>query len=287
MKYLINGDYRIVMKGAAVSKSKLSDSEFVYDTDNDPLAVATMKEVAEANKFKVTGTRSSQVKKEFDEKLETLNIPEKREMSQTEKVAQIVKEGVEKKLNEDEILIQIVRSGVKFTLAAKMMKQAQIDLGILISAKDRYVKSKVFMEDEDFAPENYSDVTKMAKAIAEEVPNTSEKQAIAQIRKYCKELEIEIPKKPKATGAPFGIKVLAWMVGNPEGTVEEFVEYMEENERAEKFIESWKKKFATIQREVKLQAAEKSDGETENSEDEKETAKKAPAKKASARRNKK
>ena len=249
MKYLINPNFTVSQKGKAVSTSKLAE-DFIYDTKGEELSIASMKEIAKENGFKVKGKKTADVKNSFDTELEKLDIPEKRKMSQTEAVNKIVKAGFDEDKNEDDILIEIVQSGVKFQQAIKMLKQAKVELGLAISAEDRWKKSNVIMEDEGFEPSEYSEVTEMVKAISKDVANTNEKQALAMIRKFCKANELEIPKKPKATGASFAVKAMAWMFGNMEAEADAFEEWLEEAEKGEKVIERQLKIFADLKAEI-------------------------------------
>jgi len=249
MLYLINENFTVTQKGEAVSSSELA-GDFVYDTQGASLSFASMKEISKANGFKIKGKKIADVRKPFDTELNELDIPEKREMSTTEKVNELVKSGFEDELSEDEILIGIVQSGVKFQQAIKMLKQAKIDLGMSISGDDRWKKSNVIMEDEGFEPSQYSDVSDMAKSISDDVPNTNEKQALAMIRKFCKSHKMEIPKKPKSVGTSFAVKAIAWMFSNIEESADAFEEWMEENDKTEKTISKQLKTFASLKAEI-------------------------------------
>jgi len=249
MLYLINENFTFSQKGQAVKTSKLAE-DFIYDSEGEPLPSASMREIAKANGIKLSGKKTNDVKKSFDSLISKLDIPEKREMSKTEKVNEIVKAGFENEKSEDDILVLIVQSGVKFQMAMKLLKQAKIDLGLSISNEDRWTKSKLLMEDDEFEPSEYGEVSEMCKSLSVDVPNTSEKQALAMIRKFCKANKIDIPKKPKITGASFSVIAIAWMFNNMEADQDDFEEWLEEAEKSEKIIARQLKTFEMLKAEL-------------------------------------
>ena len=270
MKYLINADYTVVMKGRAVSKSKLETDDFVYDTDKKELASVQMKEIASANGMKLKGKSTKDIKASFDEALSKLKLAEKRKMTESEKVSGIVKAGIEAKTSEDEILIEIVQSGIKFQAAIKMMKNAMIELGFSVSTKERYEKAKKLLEDDEFEPEEYTDVVAMAKELTKQIGGTSEAQALQQIRKYCKEFEVDMPKKVKEKKASLAVRVMTWIVSNWEAETSELEEWLEEIEAPEKAVSGWLAKFDAVKKEIAVQekANAKAEDEDEDEEDE-------------------
>lgn len=253
MKYQINVDFTAIMKGRAVTKSKLDTNDFIYDTADKSLANATMKEIAKANGFKLKGKSTADIKNSLDDGLSKLKIAEKKEMSESEKVLKIVKEGHEAGTSEDGILIEIVQSGIKFQQAIKMMKNAMVELGFSINAKERYEKSKEHLEDEEFEPEAYSEVVKMAEELAEKIGGTTVEQAIAQIRKYCKEAEVDMPKKVKEKKASLAVRVMTWMISNWESETSELKDWLEEIEAPEKSVKGWLDKFDNVKKEIEVQ----------------------------------
>jgi len=252
-KFLINPDNRVMMKGAFIKTSKIVD-DYIYETEGKALSIDLMKKIAKENGFKVAGKKSNDVQKSFNTGLTTLQISEKNEMSTTEKVEAIVKAGMSDEISEDEILIQIVQSGTKFQRAAKLMQIAMVELGFSVSAKDRYTKCKVIMEDDGFEPEEWPEVETMVATIVEAVKGTTETQAVSQIRKYCKEFEISFPKRHKDKENPLLIQAIAWIIDNAEEGIEAFEEWMDEKEFREKAVDGWKKKFLKVHKQLELNA---------------------------------
>jgi len=258
MKFLINSEFEIVMKGDAINSDKLDDSEFIYETGGKTkLTINQLNEIAEANGVKIKGKKVSELSKSLDEKLTKIkNIPEKKEMTDSEKVIKIVEAGFKAEKEEDDILIEIVKSGIGFKDAMKRMKVAMIELGLSVSSKDRYEKAASIMDDEDFEPENYDDVLEMVAQISKDINSTSESQALKEIRKYCKANTIELPKKVKIKSSPFAVRAIAWMILNHDSSAEDFIEAFENDK--EKLVAQWSEKFdgAKVEVEKMEKAAE-------------------------------
>ncbi len=250
MKFLINTDFEIVMKGKAITEENVDESEFIYETGGKTkLTISQLQEIAEANGVKIKGKKVSELSKSLDEQLTKIkNIPEKKEMTDSEKVIKIVEEGFKAKKEEDDILIEIVKSGIGFKDAMKRMKVAMVELGLSVSSKDRYEKAASIMDDDDFEPENYADVLEMAKQISKDVNSTSESQALKEIRKYCKANTIDLPKKVKIKSAQLAVRAIAWMILNHDSTADDFKEAFKNDK--EKIIGQWSEKFEAIQKEV-------------------------------------
>ena len=249
MKYLIDAKSIVTMKG---TKLTAKQDESVYADGKDTLAIASMKSIANVNGFKVTGKSTKDVKKSFDENLSKLDIARVSTMKISDEVLEIVKDANEDGTSENVVLISIVNSGIKFQSAVTMLKKARIDLGLDLSDKDRKKQSIEIMEDDDFEPETYADVAKMAKQIVEDVANTTEAQALTQIRMFCKDNEITVPTKPKGTaGVQFPVKAFAWMASNMEADADTLEEWLEEQGKNEKVIEGFIKKFAQFKTEMK------------------------------------
>lgn len=256
MKFLINADYKIVMKGNAITDENVDESEFIYETGGKTkLTTAQLEEIANANNFKIKGKKVAELQSSLDTELNKLKkVPEKKEATDSEKVAKIVEAGFKAKKEEDDILIEIVKAGVSFKNAMKNMKIAMIELGLSVSSKDRYEKAAGIMEEEDFEPEDYSEVLAMAEKIKKGINSTSESQALKEIRKYCKANTIDLPKKVKVKQAPFTLRAIAWMILNIEEESEDFEENFKEDK--EKLVTAWSEKFDAIKVMVEKAEAE-------------------------------
>lgn len=247
MKYLINSDFVAVRKGDFV-KADEEYSEFIYNSNApEDVTVAALKEIAAANKIKIKDGNKSEILEQVNNGLEKLKLAEANTMSDTDKVKEIVLAGHEAGKEENDILVEIVTSGIDFKSAVKHYKQAQEELGLALTPKKRYALAKDVMEEEQFSPENYDDVTSMTDKLQAKLDDTNEKQALAAIRKYCKEIEVEMPKKPKASGGVSGFRAKAfkWVEQNPTASDDEFRSFVEENKEADK-VDVVVKRFAPI-----------------------------------------
>lgn len=227
---LLNESFKAVAKGNNLTPIE-HEGEFLFTAESD-FPVATLKEIAEVNKFKIDG----KLRKRVDMNafvFTTLNELEIAEstMSKLEKVLEIVNPLVAEGQTDDEIRIAIIQSGVPFKEAGKLFTQAMEQAGHRISPKARAEKIEIILEDAEFNPEAYSEVEEMVKRIAGEVPDTTEKQALAAIRKWAKDNEIELPKAPKKTagraaGGSIVGKTLEWLLEHKDATQEDVAEYV-------------------------------------------------------------
>lgn len=246
MKYLINNEFEIVMKGNAITKDNVDESEFIYETGGKTkLTTSQLQEIAEANDVKIKGKKVAELQASLDSALSKIkDIPEKKEMTETEKVLKIVDAGFKAKKEEDDILIEIVKSGIGFQKAIKFMKNAMVELGLSVSPKDRYEKAAGIMDEEGFEPENYAEVLEMAEQLAKEINSVSEKQALTEIRKYCKANTIDLPKKVKKKLPPLDLRIIYWVTKNFSKTPEDLEEAFEGEK--EKVVSRWMEKFEKI-----------------------------------------
>jgi len=246
--YLVDGNFKVVLKGEIVSPR--NDEEFVIDESKPTLhKIATYKEVAEANGIQVSGKKLQSI---FESLLTGLNnlkvktMTEEVEKNEAEEImmakcTDIIKAAfAEGDVDENEVLVQIVNSGVSFRNAQKVYKQITEDLGLRVSAKDRYEQVVDLLGDSATFDE-YSDVEGAVQLITKKVGDTSAPQAMAALRKFAKENEIELPKKPKGSkgdGKPRGFKAVAyaWIMDNKDCTKDELSAFLKENEQREVYV---------------------------------------------------
>lgn len=218
MKYLINDSFKAMRRGEFV-KANEQAGEFILDESSD-YSLSTLREIAKENKIELKSkiTKASALSTILD-KLGELKMSEQNEPTESEKVESIVKEGVEAGKSDDLILVDIVNSGVKFTKAMKLFKNAVEKLGLRISTKDRKEQIGKLLTKEDFNPESFQDVQDMANKIVKEIEDTNYKQSVSVIRSWAKANDVQLPKKPK--GAPSGgvrgfrAKAFQFMLDNP------------------------------------------------------------------------
>jgi hypothetical protein len=242
-KALVNPNYKILRVGQFVEANEES-GEFLYEEGNyTNLTVAVLKEIASANKFSI----SSKLNKDdfslaLDEAINNSNFPQVNKMTDSKIAEEKIKEGMEAGLDDDTILISIVQAGVKFQNAGKLFKQYMQKNGLRVSPKERNAHIEEILEEAEFNPESIQEIHDMRAKLAKEVPDTSEKQALQAIRRFCKKNEIELPKIAKRVGG-MRAKFLDWLANNSTATQDDLSSWLNEQdieeERAEKLTKQY------------------------------------------------
>jgi hypothetical protein len=237
MKFLITSAFVALRSGQYV-KADESAQEFILDTENCDLAVSTLLEIAAANNIEAKKGKKDKVVETLEAGLLELEIPEMNSKPESDIVKEIVQNGVDNELSDDEMLIAIVLAKIPFKKAGKLFNQAMIDGGFLISAKDRKAEIKEILVAAEFHPEEYSEVSSMLLRITEGVKadeendveelkaiaDTTTSQAMKSIREFAKEFEFVLPKPEKAVKGGFKAIVQNAVVKNPAMTKAEFLE---------------------------------------------------------------
>lgn len=231
MKVLFDQNFKAKMKGEWVVAHE-SAGEFVLDTDNvEGVTGALVEGIADANKLEVKGKTKADKIASLIEGLEGMKIPEMKEKPAQLRIEEIVQENPG--LSDDELLVKIVQSGISFKLAARGMKVALEKFGMRVNNKERVQSAGSILSKMDFAPKTWGDVLDAAERIAKEVADTTEKQAMAAIKKYCKEQAIELPakaKREKKVGAAgFKGKLADFLVNNPGATMQDLEQFLEDS----------------------------------------------------------
>jgi len=253
MKYLINANLKVIRKGEFVEASEVA-GEFIYDDIQNGLTVATLRGIAEANNLKLKGKKHDELVESIAVELSTLKIPEVKNMTDTQKATKIIEDGVAAGKSDDEMLVEIVQSGISFKSATRMFKQIMEEKGLRVSTKDRVESATKVLTDIDFAPKTYADVKAAIKKLCDEVADTNEKQATIAIRKYAKAKEIVMPKAEKGekkvgSAGGFKGKMLEWMVGNADSAdLAGFAAWMTKNKRKESMTKRFTPVFEAMQK---------------------------------------
>jgi len=205
VKYIINPSFKAIFKGK-FSAASTDDGEFEYNSDgaaDDFPALATLIEIGKANGLKISSkAKKADAIEQLNAHLETLEINEVNEMTDTQKVEEIIEAGLEAGQTDDEMLVEIVNQGVSFKSAGKLFKSVMETKGYRITAKERGEKINDILTGSDFGGEEVTAETiqEAVKRITGEVADTSEKQALNSIRKFAKANEIDLPKVKKGGG---------------------------------------------------------------------------------------
>lgn len=247
MKLLINSNFKAMYQGEFVSNHcKEARGEFVLDTsDVNQFDFSTLQEIAKANGFKLKKEKKENVLQNLEAEIIKLNLKEMNQMSDTEKVTQIIREGFEAKKTEDEIIVAIVTSGVPFKRAYRLYKEISEEEGFKVSPKKRAEEVTKFLHEAKFEPKEFSDVEETVKEICEKVSDTNEVQAMKLVRAFCKENEIAIPKKAKAPTGGLLVRFQKWTIENPTCSDDEAANWIRENASKPEKAEGYVKRFLT------------------------------------------
>ena len=230
MKYLINGDFVALRKGDFVSANE-DAGEFILDTEKDEPTGAVLEGIADANSLALKhSAKVVEKRQQIFNQLAEMPLSEVNEMTDSAKVKQIVEDGKIDGKTDNDMLVEIVNSGVSFKAATKLFKQALEEGGYAINSKKRAELAAEKLVKSGFEPETYDDVKEMAELLVSGIPDTTNAQALAAIRKYAKEKGVELPKAPKGAAQPgvrgFRAKMFGWMVQNPGATMDQFTDFV-------------------------------------------------------------
>ena len=151
------------------------------------------------------------------------------DLKETIDTKSIVTEGVESGKSDDDIMRELLDAGIHFRDVVGQFRAAMMAAGFILKPAERNAKLAELLK--DFAPESGPDVTDMIELMQAEIPRTTERQAMAAIRKYAAEQKIELPKVKKIGG--FKKKLFDWMVENPAASVDDLAEYVKANNKPE------------------------------------------------------
>jgi hypothetical protein len=246
MRVLINEHFRIVRVGAYV-EANAEAKEFILDTEASELSKSVLAETCDTNKFEYSK------KATVAELLEAIEagVEANKKIARMDKkpdslvVKELVEEALEKGKgeidNEDMLLMSIVQAGVKFKDAGRLYKQTLIDLGALVSSKDRTTQCRNILVSAEFMPKVWADVDAMIETLVDKVNATEYSQAYAQVRKYAKEFGIKLPiPEKKVSSGGFRAKIYAFMVSKPLATKEDFYQFIvEKHDKEEKLADKY------------------------------------------------
>lgn len=220
MKYLLDKNLIPVARGETLEGDK---DNLVFDPDGKNV-LKDLKAIAKANAIE-HGAKVKMVDLVglISEAFEELDLPEKLD------IRSIVVAGIKAGKDDDTIMMELVNAGVPIRDAYGEFRTAMIRAGFLLRPKERNEKLTGLLD--GFNPETGDDVSAMLRELMDEVPRTTERQAMAAIRKYAKDNKIELPKVKRVGG--FKKKVYDWMLANPTATVDELGAFIAEKGKPE------------------------------------------------------
>ncbi|MBL4656281.1 MAG: hypothetical protein JKY33_10715 [Bacteroidia bacterium] len=255
-----------------------SADEFIYDTsapDSFGHNVATMRGIAIQNGIIIPDNlrKSKDIASRLATELIKLKLPVEAEMteesSKTERelALETVLDGIDKGLCDEDIMCNMLNEKLTFLQVPKLFKSIMEEQGHRITSKDRVEKIYAILKKMKFKPINKGWPTVQrallkiiggknedGDEISATVPDTSEKQAINVMKKFCKEAELAFPKAPRSA-AKGKSRVYEFMINNPGATKEEFSTFMFELNKNEKTIDRFWEFF-----QVAVQMAENLNG---------------------------
>lgn len=228
MNYLINSNFKVLRKGTHVSASAEA-GEWIYNSDDDSPSMGQLSEIAKANKLKVIGKKKADYQQSLNEALEKMEqVAEQNGPTQTEQVDALVKAGYEAGTSDDDIIVEIIKSGISFRRAGKMFKDSVERLGFRTSLKDVKEQASKLLAELDFNPSTYDEVKDILSKIKKET-ECDDKQAMQAVRSYAKSEEITLPKPEKGQRGAIGFRgaVYDWIMANPAATEADLKAYAE------------------------------------------------------------
>ena len=153
MKVLISNNFKALRQGEFVS-ANADVGEFIFDSENcEDMAIATLLEISSGNDLSVKKAKKSIVVENLTTQLKSLELQEMNEITDSQKVAEIVAAGVEAGSDDEVMLLEIIQAGIKFKVAGKLFAQAMQAGGYRITSKDRKAQGREILVDAEFTPE--------------------------------------------------------------------------------------------------------------------------------------
>lgn len=245
MLVLISKTFKAKFQGELVAgHCKEKRGEFILDTnDEKQFEFAVLNEIAQANGIKIKKGKKKDVLQTLEAGLLNLNLKEINTMSDTDKVKEIVEAGIKAGKSDEEMVIEIIQTGIAFGAAGRMFKKAVQEGGYRLTNKEREENVMNHLANAEFEPTDYDQVKAMAEELEKSIKDTDSVRAMRLIKKYCKVNEIEFPKKPKKPKGGFLAMFKQFVISNPAVSVEELHSWIEENTKTEERADSFKKKY--------------------------------------------
>ena len=220
MKYLLDKNLVVTARGADLEGD---ENNLVYDPDGKSKLVE-LKAIAKANE-----NERGRIIEIFSLALLVTDAFGEMELEEYLDLKGIVIAGVKANKTDDAIMLELIEAGVPVRNAYGEFRTALMAAGMLLKPKERNAKLAELLE--DFAPETGTDVSDKLRELMDEIPRTTERQAMAAIRKYAKDNKIELPKVKRLGG--FKKKMFDWMLDNPSASVGELASFVAEKGKPE------------------------------------------------------
>lgn len=236
MRAIFNEDFKVVSFDPT-AKPDEDRLEFLYDSSANP-SKATCIGIAKA--LRIRGNYAMGLPAlihSIDVKLSTLRKLETKMQSQNQAVQDIVAAGNEAGKSEDEIIIEIVKSGVNYRDAISSYDRACIELGLKVKplkpAERSEAVRKLLAKKKFKAPKDFQGVIDTINWLNEkfEAGSVTASGLMTSLQKYCRDNEIELPKKPKEKKERISAatKITNHILDNLDEKDKDFAKWCEEN----------------------------------------------------------
>lgn len=235
MKYLLDKNLVVIARGESLEGNK---DELVYDPEGKQTlkelrAIAKANTIAHDNKTKLADLAAL-----ITDVFSQLDLPEKLD------IKGIVVAGVKAGKDDNQIMMELIDAGIPVRDAVGEFRIALMAAGMLLKPKERNAKLAELLD--DFEPETGDDVSAKLRELMDAVPRTTERQAMAAIRKYARDNKLELPKVKRVGG--FKKKVYDWMIAHPTATVDELGAFIAEKGKPESVAKRYGEVLTLAQR---------------------------------------
>ena len=220
MKYLLDKNLNQISRCESLEDDK---DNLVFDPDGKNV-LKDLKAIAKANGIEHDSkVKLADLSVLITDAFSALDLPE-----QLDKKG-IVVAGIKAGKTDDAIMMELINVGVHVRDAYGEFRTAMMAAGLLLRPKERNEKLAAVLD--GFSPKTGDDVSDKLKELMDEIPRTTERQAMGAIRKYAKDNKIELPKVKRVGG--WKRKLQDWIVENPTASVDDLSSYVSELGRPE------------------------------------------------------
>lgn len=134
--------------------------------------------------------------------------------------------------DDDTVRMEMFKEGIPFSKINSLFKSTRIDLGLVVDPKVVTEGLNELIQDipwEDYS--EWSQIEEAITALTDNVDGATSGRALSLVRAYCRNEEVELPRKPKAASTTGGTRVskladaiVSLVVANPQATKQEAFE---------------------------------------------------------------
>lgn len=239
MKVLINRHWKAIETGPCLFAIQ-SRNEFILDTKIDnQFHISVLKDIAERNKITIpTSIKKSRQILDIIE-IGILNMTEQaqeevnQEVELINKIDEIVKLGHEAGSDDDSVMLEIYKLGIKFQKCASHFKKSLDRQNLRATKKDVLAKGREILIEQEFETTDFPAYEAKAKEIRDAIEGCELPMAMASVRAYCKEFAQEIPKQAKEPKGTIMDRVFAYIVANPNAGGEGLKAHLEAQDKGD------------------------------------------------------